>query len=147
MLTILLACTGEGQIDDSAKEDTDSGTTDTDTGTTDGVSPVVVSATGYCQINTDDQGVWYLEATVTDPQGTDTLGIGTVEEWQRDPAEGGDPVGTHSTVCTDDGTCVASWEDNTGVGGCDLAGQLWMRVYAVDEDDHLSAPFDFQTPE
>jgi hypothetical protein len=143
-LSLLLACTGEPDIDSGKSED--SGTTDTDTGTGgDGVSPVVTTASSDCSINTDDQAIWFITAMVTDPQGTDTLSLGSVEEWQKDPTLGGEPLDTHAIVCTGDGTCTTSWEDNTGLGTCDLEGKLWFRVIAVDEDDHSSAAYDFQS--
>lgn len=145
MLTLTLAaCVSNVDIDSGKSEDTEVTDTDTSTGG-DGVSPVVTSASADCSLNQDEQGTWFITAIVSDPQGTTTLGLGSAEEWQKDPAEGGEPLEDHAIICTDDGTCTTSWEDNTGMGGCELEGKLWIRVYATDEDDHVSAPYDFQT--
>jgi hypothetical protein len=146
-LLLLLGCgpitVGNDSGDTAADTDTDTDA-DSDADTDTDVSPdapVIESVdTVTCAPNTDSEPTWIVEATATDPQGLDTFAkLDNYAQVIIDGVAGEE----HYGVCNK-GQLTVSWEDPSGVEACEITGTI--RVVAVDEDGHASAPWDYDWP-
>lgn len=125
---------------DSVTEAVSEGEADTDTaaGVTDGETPTILGADAWCYFHTtgDQYYNWDAAASVSDPQGPDTLSGGTLVAL-RD----GEEVVTHLLACDGDAArCTTTFrEDSDGIL-CEDADSYTFRFTVVDEDDHVSGP-------
>lgn len=138
---LMLAC---GPINLSGGDSADTGAGDTDADTDTDVSvdaPIIASVDDVmCSSTTDGEPAWFIQATVSDPQGLDSLAkTGSYGLIVQDGMAGE----VHYGVCPN-GALTISWEDPTSTEPCTLTGTV--RVVAVDEDDHESAPWDYAWP-
>lgn len=147
-LVLLFGCgpmsLGTDGTDTAGGNDTGGGNdTDTSGGDTE-VSPdapVIESVENVmCQPNTDSEPSWFIQATVTDPQGQDTFSkTGSYAQ----VIIGGIAGTEHYGVCNK-GALTISWEDPSATEACEITGTV--RIYAVDEDDNRSAPWNYDWP-
>ena len=143
-LTLALspACSG-GDKDGDDGDGNDGFTDDSgqDGGSTDGQSPTIESADSWCYLHeTGDQAYfWVAEATVTDPQGADTLDRfydGGILIYA-----GGVQAADSALVCDENGQCFGSWNENEDGIACANATAYTIGITAMDEDGNLSAEF------
>ena len=131
------------------KNGTDSGITDSgednggDSGigssTGDGFSPSILEADAWCYEHpkSDATYIWVANATVTDPQGLDTMEsfFQGVTVYTSDVE-----VANYAMVCTDGGDCTTSWNQNEDGIACSNAEAYMISISVQDEDDNWSTP-------
>ncbi|GDX83077.1 hypothetical protein LBMAG42_48880 [Deltaproteobacteria bacterium] len=125
-----------------ADADTDA---DTDTDTGDGISPDAPVITGIgsveCFDNVDSEPTWIIsDGTVTDPQGDNNI---TVMDNYAVIIQSGLEGVQHAALYAN-GLLSASWTSTPDDEPCTLEGK--MRVVAVDDEGHASAPWDISLP-
>jgi hypothetical protein len=143
MLTTLILLLGCSATSDSTDSKGGGGTDTQDSEVPAGDEPVVTGHETSCSPNTDGEDTWFVNVTVTDPQGDDTFQRGSLGVYGKDPSTGADPLDEVPMVCTT-GSCLTSLEDLTGKAGCEIAGKVWMRITVTDDDGNVSEPYDFQ---
>lgn len=127
---------GDADADTDADTDTDSG---------DGISPDAPVVTGIgaveCFDNVDGEPTWIISnGTVTDPQGDKNISV--TANYAVIIQNGIEGV-QHAAVYAN-GLLSASWPSTPEDEPCTLEGK--MRVVAVDDEGHESAPWDVSLP-
>lgn len=136
-VTLLLACSGGDDKDDSAAAGDD--TDDTD-GADPDVAPFVTAVTAAaCGVSTDGYDVWTLEIKVADPQGVSDIASrgSTVSVMDGDTV-----LGSYELACFDD-TCAGSWRATDDGIDCAIGGASVFRFVILDESGNTSDPYDY----
>ncbi len=138
LILCLFACgtdsdTAGGGPEGDADTDTDSDA-DTDTGGVSPDAPVVTITSAQCALNPDDNPMWVIDGTVTDPQGEDNISVTDnyvviVQEGQEGERHAAVVAGGHLT---------GSWTGSPDDEPCELTGEV--RAVASDDEGHQSAP-------
>ncbi len=138
---VFLGCDAAGTDSaDTAGGDTDTDT-DPDTATDVDINAPVVTITGVsCANNVDAEPTWVVDGTATDPQGEDD--ISSLDNYAA--IVQGDTEGDPHAAAFGNGTLIASWTSTEDEESCSLTGTV--RLYAMDDDGHLSAPAEWAWP-
>ena len=147
-LLLIPACGGDKDDTASAGDDTATG----DSGDTqDPVSedaPVVVSADAYCELHDvgDKYYQWTLQATVTDPQGLDTVvryDSTQKSNYTQVLSSAGGELARYGLTCAD-GECFGSFKESEDGIACSNASSYTFRFVVSDEDGNKSANHDIE---
>jgi len=158
ILPLFFACGEKDKKDETANEDTaaqeansetttnttsDSGNSDSGTITpsADLNNPVIVEAEARCEETgaSTDGKIWVFQATVTDPQGVDTLKAFMPDAIEiQDP--GGNTVESRPMVCAA-GVCTDSVAEAQFDVPCATASNFNAVFIATDEQGNTSDPF------
>ena len=146
MLLLLLSCTPAppDSATDSPTDSTPSGDSDPqnqDSGDTDDVSPDaprLETCDAWCYLHQtgEENWVWRLECTASDPQGVETTANGRVEIQQDQATFAEDLV-----ACDSSGFCSTQFGEPTHDVWCDQASSYTFLVFVSDVDEHESAPY------
>ena len=148
MFPLMIACSGKDSTDSSATTDSSNSSTDTnDTNDTtepvDPNAPSVTTADAWCYTQGGSTNVdyWAFSATVTDPQGVDTIDSFMTEGISFQLAANGSQVKTIALVCDPTGTCTGSEATDTVGVGCAQATDYQAAFTVSDADGNLSTPY------
>jgi hypothetical protein len=83
--------------------------------------------------------IWSMTATFKDPQGEPTIQAlhEGLKAWQ-----GSGLLGTYAVVCSEAGSCTASFEEVENNVLCSDASSYRFTLEIIDEDGNTSAPFE-----
>jgi hypothetical protein len=138
---LLLACSftksnlgGSDSAESAPPEETAGDTADTAASE---VNPFITAVTElYCQDEGEQGETWYVTVLCDDPQGADTVQIGS----QTILAEDGTPIANYGLDCYD-GVCDSYWRAEYDGISCAMAASI-LFVFAVqDIDFHWSEPW------
>lgn len=141
---LLTACVGGGD-DKKGNGNGDSGDLLGDSGEGDDtaadVRPVVESVDRVeCGVSTDGDEVWQVEVTMSDPQGVETLSIGTLEVM-----DGEVTLGTFYLACSG-GKCTTNWDTTVYPElGCSIEGSVTFAIKGKDKQGNESEVFEYDT--
>ncbi len=165
MLLFATACGEDGSSDDDNDDDglgggfgttmsstsggssggsTGSGSSGGSTGGTTGDAPTIVDADAWCyQHKTGEKFYqWALNATVSDPQGADTI-PGLLSDAVT-VLFNGSAVASYPITCSDDGDCFGSFNETDDGIACQSASSYTIQFVIVDEDDNASEPYEVE---
>ena len=143
-----IACSGKDASSDTSSENDTSSSQDGPGGSdtqqpADPNAPSVTEADAWCYTQGDPVNVdyWAFSATVTDPQGVDTIESFMIEGISFELAANGSQVKTIALVCDPSGACTGSESTDTVGVGCIQATDYQATFTVTDADGNASQPF------
>lgn len=128
--TVKVADTGDSGGDSAAD-------TGADTGGEGPVDPEIVSVERVECAGDETYGeTWYVDFTIDDPQGVDTVYEGAITVLDADAS----PIVTYGIACRD-GACSGYFRAEFDGITCAMGPELTFVLSVVDEDGHWSEPW------
>ena len=139
---LLLGLFGCGEDGKEAQDDSSAETTeDKEQTQEDGPNPTILAADTWCYVleSGDTVEQWLFKATVTDPQGVDTLSSFTQDAISFQDI-GGTEISTVAIVCDSTGECTSSANGASLGVGCSNPTNFQAVFTVSDQDGNISAP-------